>query len=448
MEAYQKEETKVEIFQRWIDFVIKNCNCSNIQELTLDPTINNTLNDQSLLEKFAFKFSRLNRLILNFCKSYPEHTLLWQLLQKIIEKNNGTIEVHCGYGFDSVDAKELGAMITDNNLKCDRIKMTGLRTNKTIRGFTFGGVIGSEGLLRVYQARHAAYDHELAIKFSKKHHEIEALNKLNHQNIINLLMSLLTETYFASILHSTRMLVFQNMKNGNLNQYLQYKRCFDLGISKRFFDQIVSGLDYLHNKVYIAQKNLCPANLLLDDNFNIKMAGFGSCEFVDSGNDKDEMKTTLLTTVYAGTEGYIAPELCFEEDDAIFLKSRKEIVSCDIFSLGIILWKMLIGIDVKPFENLLRYKQWTDYPRYKLIMDKKYDTWWKKFENTMLHEYYSNDNLKNLFLRMFDASPTTRIIVSGIKKHDWYMRVQAQQNGDYVVNQFLPIRIASRLQCI
>ena len=44
--------------------------------------------------------------------------------------------------------------------------------------------------------------------------------------------------------------------------------------SKRFFQQIVSGVDYCHRHM-IVHRDLKPENLLLDSNLNVKIADFG-----------------------------------------------------------------------------------------------------------------------------------------------------------------------------
>lgn len=55
-----------------------------------------------------------------------------------------------------------------------------------------------------------------------------------------------------------------------LPSFLQLKE----GEARRFFQQIVSGVDYCHRHM-IVHRDLKPENLLLDNSLNVKIADFG-----------------------------------------------------------------------------------------------------------------------------------------------------------------------------
>lgn len=44
--------------------------------------------------------------------------------------------------------------------------------------------------------------------------------------------------------------------------------------AKRFFNQLMDGVNYLHNRG-VAHRDLKPENLLLDENDNLKISDFG-----------------------------------------------------------------------------------------------------------------------------------------------------------------------------
>lgn len=74
-------------------------------------------------------------------------------------------------------------------------------------------------------------------------------------------------------------------------------------------------------------------NILLDDNFNIKLADFGFAE----KTGQCEKFTRLM-----GTDGYFAPEQLKREDH------HKQ--PCDIFQLGVVLFVIATGFPPYPEE--------------------------------------------------------------------------------------------------
>ena len=92
-------------------------------------------------------------------------------------------------------------------------------------------------------------------------------------------------------------------------------------------------MDYLHNYLNIIHRDIKPSNILLDDNFNIKLADFGSSSFIKNNDyiindDKDEK----LARTYIGTPYYMSPEICLNSE-----YSNKT----DIWSLGCMLYEMI-----------------------------------------------------------------------------------------------------------
>ncbi len=71
----------------------------------------------------------------------------------------------------------------------------------------------------------------------------------------------------------------------------------------------------------MVHRDIKPENILIDKNFNIKLADFGFATLVDEG---------VKNTTYLGTERYMCPEL--HEKKAYDAKKS------DVFSLGVLLY--------------------------------------------------------------------------------------------------------------
>lgn len=101
--------------------------------------------------------------------------------------------------------------------------------------------------------------------------------------------------------------------------------------ARRFFQQLISGIEYSH-KLKIVHRDLKPENVLLDDDLNVKIADFGLSNEIKDG---DFLKTSC------GSPNYAAPEVIRGG-----LYTGPEI---DVWSAGVILYVMLCGR--LPFED-------------------------------------------------------------------------------------------------
>ena len=69
-------------------------------------------------------------------------------------------------------------------------------------------------------------------------------------------------------------MVYERAEGGELMDFLLITGAFNEALARHFFKQLLQGLDYCHING-VAHRDLKPDNLLLDINFNLKIADFG-----------------------------------------------------------------------------------------------------------------------------------------------------------------------------
>ena len=112
---------------------------------------------------------------------------------------------------------------------------------------------------------------------------------------------------------------------GNLYEYIALEP-LNAEISRYYFVQLINVLHYCHSEGKV-HRDLKPANVLLDSNFNIKLADFG---FTNKGKNLGAYLQS-----FKGTEGYVAPEI-------LALQPYKG-PPADVYSLGVLLFNMHTG---------------------------------------------------------------------------------------------------------
>ncbi|MEQ2287284.1 Rhodopsin kinase [Ameca splendens] len=98
-----------------------------------------------------------------------------------------------------------------------------------------------------------------------------------------------------------------------------------------YIAQIIQGLEHLHQK-RIIYRDLKPENVLLDNDGNVRISDLGLAVELKEGK--------TMTKGYAGTPGYMAPEM---------LKGDKYDSSVDYFTLGVTLYEFIAAKN--PFRN-------------------------------------------------------------------------------------------------
>ncbi|KAG2184797.1 hypothetical protein INT43_000710, partial [Umbelopsis isabellina] len=206
------------------------------------------------------------------------------------------------------------------------------RRRKDVGDYWLGHTLGKGSSGRVKIGVHKETGQKVAIKIISKTHlasngsveravkrEIAIMKLIDHPNIISLIdvidMSDSPNLY----------LILEYVEGGELFEHLVSRGRLCETEARRYFQQIIFGLEYCHRHL-ICHRDLKPENLLLDENKNIKIADFGMASLQPTGS--------LLRTS-CGSPHYASPEIVA----GIAYNGS----ASDIWSCGIILFALLCG---------------------------------------------------------------------------------------------------------
>lgn len=157
--------------------------------------------------------------------------------------------------------------------------------------------------------------------------EVEAIGNVRHKNLVRLL------GYCVEGVH--RMLVYEYVNNGNLEQWLHGGVHQHGSLTWEARMKVMLGtakaLAYLHEAIEpkVVHRDIKSSNILIDDEFNAKVSDFGLAKLMDSGESH-------ITTRVMGTFGYVAPE--YANSGMLNEKS-------DVYSFGVLLLEAITGRD-------------------------------------------------------------------------------------------------------
>ncbi|KAJ0980529.1 hypothetical protein J5N97_008784 [Dioscorea zingiberensis] len=157
--------------------------------------------------------------------------------------------------------------------------------------------------------------------------EVEAIGHVRHKNLVRLLGYCIEGTQ--------RMLVYEYVSNGNLEQWLHGPMRDQHSLTWEARMKILIGtakaLAYLHESIEpkVVHRDIKSSNILIDDDFNAKVSDFGLAKLLGAGKSH-------ITTRVMGTFGYVAPE--YANTGLLNEKS-------DIYSFGVVLLEAITGRD-------------------------------------------------------------------------------------------------------
>ncbi|XP_060574980.1 5'-AMP-activated protein kinase catalytic subunit alpha-2-like isoform X18 [Ruditapes philippinarum] len=254
-----------------------------------------------------------------------------------------------------------------------------------IIGDTLG--VGTFGKVKI--ATHQLTNHKVAVKIlnrqkikaldvvGKIRKEIQNLKLFRHPHIIKLYQVISTPTDIF--------MVMEYVSGGELFDYIVKNGKLQEHEARRFFQQIVSGVDYCHRHM-VVHRDLKPENLLLDHNRNVKLADFGLSNMMHDG---EFLRTSC------GSPNYAAPEVISGK-----LYAGPEV---DVWSCGVILYALLCG--TLPFD------------------DEHVPTLFRKIKSGIFNiPEYLHKEVVSLLCHMLQVDPLKRASMKDVREHEWFKK--------------------------
>ncbi|KAM7497815.1 hypothetical protein LguiA_022229 [Lonicera macranthoides] len=155
--------------------------------------------------------------------------------------------------------------------------------------------------------------------------EVETIGSIHHVNLVRLIGFCVEKSHGW-------ILVYEYMCNGSLDRWIYHQNkegaILDWKCRKKVVLDIAKGLSYLHEdcRQKIIHLDIKPQNILLDENYNAKVADFGLSKLVD--RNQSQVMTTMR-----GTPGYLAPEWL----NSIITEK------VDVYSFGVVVLEICCG---------------------------------------------------------------------------------------------------------
>ncbi|XP_050268457.1 probable L-type lectin-domain containing receptor kinase S.5 isoform X2 [Quercus robur] len=249
------------------------------------------------------------------------------VLRKLRKKNQRDLDIET----QSRNAANVPKMFTYKQL------------SKATRNFSKENLLGKGGFGSVYRGTISVPPKVIAVKkisaTSKQGEreymaEISTIGRMRHKNIVQL----------QGWCHEGEnlLLVYEFMSNGSLDRFIG-KEFLDWETRYKILTGLASALLYLHEECGdpVVHRDIKPNNVMLDSDFNAHLGDFGLARILQ--NDAS------VTTMLAGTPGYLAPEMGF---------IGKATPESDVYSFGMVVLEVVCGKrskDIMDEHGLVHY---------------------------------------------------------------------------------------------
>ncbi len=248
----------------------------------------------------------------------------------------GIVSTHHDSLSDSEKVKRL-TNDSANSLKHSATPTAGSLTN--LGRYQIVGTLGKGAMGHVYKGIDPAINRPVALKTirldfindpeemeelkTRLQQEAQAVGKLSHPNIVTI--------YDVGSEGSLQYIAMECLEGQTLEEMIKRKTNFNYKIISQIIMQICSALEYAHSK-NIVHRDIKPANIMILQNYQVKVMDFGIARIESSSMTK--------TGIAMGTPNYISPE----QLQGLRVDNRS-----DLFSLGVVMYELLIG--KRPFKG-------------------------------------------------------------------------------------------------
>ncbi|KAK4488347.1 hypothetical protein RD792_004105 [Penstemon davidsonii] len=195
-------------------------------------------------------------------------------------------------------------------------------------GTVYAGKLHNDEWAAIKKIRHRDHD-----SVDQVMNEIKLLSSVSHPNLVRLLG--------CCIEKGEQILVYEYMPNGTLSEHLQRERGSVLPWTIRLTiaAETAHAIAHLHSAINppIYHRDIKSSNILLDFNFNSKVADFGLSRFGMTVTDDSH-----ISTAPQGTPGYVDPQ--YHQNYHLSDKS-------DVYSFGVVLVEIITAKKVVDFSR-------------------------------------------------------------------------------------------------
>ncbi|XP_024995784.1 LRR receptor-like serine/threonine-protein kinase FEI 1 [Cynara cardunculus var. scolymus] len=173
--------------------------------------------------------------------------------------------------------------------------------------------------------------------------ELEILGSIKHRYLVNL------RGYCNS--PTSKLLIYDYLSGGSLDEALHEKaELLDWDARLNIILGAAKGLAYLHHDCSprIIHRDIKSSNILLDGNLEARVSDFGLAKLLED-------EESHITTIVAGTFGYLAPE---------YMQSGRATEKTDVYSFGVLMLEVISGkrpTDASFIEKGLNIVGWLNY---------------------------------------------------------------------------------------